>query len=180
MASLQDLRTSAQRAPGNMTFVSGLLAAGTTAGKFKTVTNTIVYLFDGQFKSYAPTDDIAFAAPTSSQLPNSYQQWALYSLSATYPAAASTFYMVLAFDSAGTVTVFQGSYSGQDLAFRGGVGKGDGLIPQIPDGFVPFGIIKVVHSAASTFVPGTTALTTSGNRTVTFYNVSLLPSTTTL
>lgn len=179
MASLQDLRSTALRAPGNMTFVSGLLAAGTNAGTFKTVTNTIVYAFDGVLKTYAPTDNIAVAAPTAAQLANEYQKWTLYSISAT--DVARTFYMVFAFDSAGTVTTFQGTYSGQDLTGRGGnMAKGDGLIPQIPDGFVPFGIIKIANPATLAFVPGTTALTTASSRVVTFTNINILPSATTV
>jgi hypothetical protein len=179
MASLQDLRSTALRAPGNMCFVSGLVAAATTAGLYKTVTNTIVYTFDGTFKTYAPTDNIAYAAPTAAQLPGEFERWAPYSISAT--DVARTFYLVGAFDSAGTVTTFQGTYAGQDLSRRGAnMGKGDGLIPQIPDGFVPFVVIKVANPASLAFVPGTTALTTASSRVVTIANVSVLPAATTL
>jgi len=188
MASINDLRTEASRIVGNMCFVSGLVDNATNAGLIKTVTNTIVYTVDGKLASYAPTDNIAFAVPTAAQLPYDYQRWISYDLgtavSATvkFAPAGCTFYSVYAFDSAGTVTCFQGDYAGQDLTFRGmPLQKGTGLIPQIPPGFTPFVIVKIVHTAAAVFVHGaTTALTDAGSRTVTFTNVSVMPSTTTL
>lgn len=163
-----------------MALTSGGAVVATTTTKFKTA-NAVTYLYDGQILSYGAADNVTVVAPTSSQITNNHQHWALYNLTTTTPAAASTFYVVAALDSAGAAVFFQGTYSGQDLTARGlPLVKGDGLIPQIPSGFVPFAIIKIAHSAAATFTWGTTALTTSGSRTVTFYNVGVLPSTTTL
>lgn len=181
MPALNDLGTAGERQFGSMSFNTGLVTNGTNAGTIKTVTNTVPFTVDGVFGAKAPTDNIAIAAPTSAQLANGYQNWRLYNLTTTSPAAASTFYAVFAFASNGDVVTFQGDYSGQDLKFRElGLAKGTGLIPTIPPGFAPFAIAKIVHSAASTFTWGTTALTTSGNRTVTFYNVSAIPAATTL
>jgi hypothetical protein len=76
---------------------------------------------------------------------------------------------------------FQGSYSGQDLTFRGmPLQKGNGLIPEIPTGFAPFAIFKIENPASLAFVPGTTALTTASSRVVTIKNVCTLPAVTTL
>lgn len=175
MPALNDLGTAGQRQLGTMCFNTGLVAAGTSAGTIKTVTNTVPFAVDGIFGAKAPTDNIAIAAPSAAQMPNGYEQWALYSIGSA--EAARTFYVVFAFAPNGDVVTFQGSYSGQSLVSRGGaVAKGDGLIPSIPSGFAPFAIAKIENPANLAFVPGTTALTTASGRTVTFKNVCALPA----
>lgn len=176
MSGLRDLMSSAARLPGNMCYADGGTTNGTNAGTIKT-TVAVPYTLDGIWYSKAITDNIALAAPSSSLLPNDYDRWRFYSIGAT--DVARTFYLVFALDSSGNVVTFQGAYSGQDLTFRGGgVAKGDGLIPNLPDGVVPFAIAKVANPASLAFVPGTTALTTASGRTVTFYDIAMLPSVT--
>lgn len=178
MPALNDLGTAGERQFGTMCFNTGLVAAGTNAGTIKTVTNTVPFTVDGIFGAKAPTDNIAIAAPSSTQLANGYLNWPLYNISAT--DVARTFYFVFAFASNGDVVAFQGDYSGQDLTFRGHpTAKGTGLIPSIPTGFAPFAVIKVENPAALAWVTGTTAWTTASSRTVTIKNVSAVPAATT-
>lgn len=182
MASLQDLRSAAARIVGNMALGTPWVTAVNTGGAatFKT-TNAILHLKNGKPVSRAALSAVALTAPTTSttdvygtaMTANEAAKWALY----TVPAGEVA-YIVLALDGASTANAvaFQGTYEGQDLTGRGGhLSKGDGLIPQIPDGFIPFAIIKLAY--ASAFIPGTTALDVSG---VTFADYGILPSVTTL
>jgi len=180
MASLNDLSSVAQRQFGTATFFSGLVAAATTAGKLKTVTNTIQFMVDGVWGTpLAATDNLTMAAPTAAQLPLEYGRWVYYNISAT--DVARTFYCVIAHNIAGEIVCFQGDYSGQDLTFRGmPLVKGTGLIPQIPEGFAPFAIVKVANPASLAWTMGTTAFTTASSRVVTISNVCVLPKATTL
>lgn len=177
MASLKDLPSVALRAPGNMCFTAAGSAVGGTTTKHKTA-NAVTYLYDGVFKSYGAADNVIVVAPTSTQLPYSFQEWALYNMTTAGPTAAVTFYVVAALDSAGAAVFFQGDYAGQNLAFRGKpLQKGTGGMPQIPDGFIPYAYMKFVFSTgASTFTWGTTALATAGNLTISFVDISMLPS----
>lgn len=176
--SLSDTNTSGLRQFGNMALASGAVAAGTGAGTIKT-TVIIPFTVDGVFNSKAVTDNIATAAPTLAQFPSNYLAWTLYSLAADN--VARTHYYVFALSSAGAVVTFQGTYDGQDLTMRGGgVAKGKSVIPNVPDGFVPFAIAKVVSTGATAWVPGTTLWSTVGGNTVTITNVGVMPSATTL
>lgn len=164
---------------GTMTTQTGLVAAGTNAGTIKTVTNIVHYAIDGILYAKAVTDNIATAAPTAAQLPTGWENWTRYSIGAA--EAARTFYCVFALNAAGDVVMFQGSYEGQDLTFRGmPLVKGDGLIPDIPAGFAPFAVIKVANPASTAFVTGTTAWATAGDLTVTIRNLSTIPTARTL
>lgn len=98
--------------------------------------------------------------------------------------ANSTVYYVLGVNAAGTVAVVQGTFAGQNLVppATAGVGAlaqagtsfvGDGSIPSLPDGYAPFGLLKIVTGAA-TFTPGTTNLNAS-NVTPTFWDIGLIP-----
>lgn len=74
----------------NQAFVSGLLAISATAEKFKTVTNTIVYTINGVFYSKAPTDNLVFSSGHTSL------------------AAGQSCYFVVALDTSGNVSTYQG------------------------------------------------------------------------
>lgn len=97
--------------------------------------------------------------------------------------ANKTVYYTLGLNAAGTVCVVQGSYAGQTLspdpAVGVGVSKmgatwvGDGSIPDVPDGYTPFGVLEVA-TGATTFTPGTTALD-AANVTVTYHEIAVLP-----
>lgn len=100
------------------------------------------------------------------------------------PALTKVYY-TLGFDSAGAISVAQGSYSGQKLNLdpTKGVGVsqggtswvGDGSIPDVADGVTPFGVLEIDTAAATTFTAGTTLLDAVGI-TVAYHDVSTLPS----
>lgn len=181
MASLQDLRSAALRLIGNMT--SGapatFAATGTAAATVKT-TGAITYTSNGKLKSKAALSGQALtAAPTTSSTKadgtaftaTEVTNWTQYVIPAN-----KTVYIVMALDGGGNVIVLQGEYDSQDLAFRGKMmAKGVSQIPEIPDGVTPFGLIKCAASVAITL--GTTASDTSG---LTYYDIGVLPATTTL
>ncbi len=77
-------------------------------------------------------------------------------------AIGETGYYVVGLSAAGAVSTYQGI----------------GVIPDVPDGITPIGIIKVVADTA-VFKPNTTALDAT-TCTFTFYDVSVLPATQTL
>ena len=84
--------------------------------------------------------------------------------------ASTTVYYVLCVNAAGTVRVVQGTYDGQPISYQGTSMVGKSVIPDIPDAFVAFAVLKVI-SGGSTFTPATTALTSIG----TFIDVNVLP-----
>ncbi len=71
----------------------------------------------------------------------------------------TTAYYVVALDTLGGVTTTQGFVT----------------VPDVGNGMVPVGIIKVVTNGATTFTANTTALDAVG-LTVTYFDVSVLPS----
>lgn len=81
--------------------------------------------------------------------------------------ASTTVYYLLLLNAAGTVSVLQGTYTGQ--TFTGAnIPVGDSSIPDPQDAaYCAFGLIKVVTNSSTTFTPGTTALDAAG-LTVTF------------
>lgn len=84
--------------------------------------------------------------------------------------ANTTVYYVLCANAAGTVRVVQGTYSGQQLSTQGLTVVGDGAVPDVPDTFVAFAVMKVT-TAGSVFTPAVTALT----GIATFLDVAVLP-----
>jgi hypothetical protein len=100
--------------------------------------------------------------------------------------AGVTAYYTLALNAAGTVSVVQGMFAGQKAGTDPTVGVGPaysmgasfiggGRVPDVPAGYTPFGVIKVVTAGAATFTPGTTALD-AVNVTVTYFDVAVIPS----
>lgn len=183
MNRLSDLNSAAGRALGNCSFNSGGLAINAaSAATFKT-TATINYAIDGVFYSKAAFTAQAFPATT-------------YTVKQGY----STFFLVY-LDAAGNVGVAQGVPFAPETDPADGVTKSRGyrvvpsnlpgaastiekggflrlhnspLIPDLPDGAAPVGVIKVVATSAD-FVPGTTALDAAGI-TATYYNLSYVPA----
>lgn len=157
--------------------VSSHVLAATGAAATVATTGAIVSRIDGITRSRAalagqslvPTHDIFGNAST-----------AVY----TQPIG-TTAYMVLGVNAAGAIAVVQGTYAGQNLVppVTSGVGAlanagtsfvGDGSIPNLPEGFAPFGLIKVVTSSA-TFTPGTTLLNV-GTIAFSYFDIGLIPS----
>jgi hypothetical protein len=78
----------------------------------------------------------------------------------TVQAISTTKYYLLCLDASGTATVISGTSTG---------------LPAIPDGVCPVGYVKIVTSAAGTFVPATTLLD-AAQVTATYVNLSCAPS----
>ena len=187
MSRLDDLNHAAIRALGNRSLNSAALAINAaSAATFKT-TATLNYTIDGVFYSKAAFTAQAFPATT-------------YTVKQGY----STFFLVY-LDAAGAVGVAQGvpfapetdpadgltksrAYrvlpsnlpGGASTIEKGGYLRSHNspLIPDLPDGCAPVGVIKVVATGAD-FVPGTTALDAAGI-TAAYFNLSSIPAAATL
>jgi hypothetical protein len=131
---------------GFVSLTSGAIAAGTTAGTFKT-TATITFTNNGIFKSKSATNNLTFSSGHTA-LGNS--QACLFGLW---------------LDASGNVTTSQGPI----------VAAGDPCpVPGAPAANrTPFGLIKVSTSSSETFTPGTSTLGT-GN-TVAYTDISAMP-----
>jgi len=168
---LQQLPLGPSRIAGNMCLTSGLAVIGATASAF-TTTVIVSYVIDGIIRALAAQTNTALAALVATDLPAAtgaqYLQPAGRAAFYTQPLGTTVYYLIGVI-AAGTVRVVQGTYAGQPLEPAGYTALGDGNLPDCPDGFVPFAILKVI-SGASAFVPGTTALTTIG----TFLNCQTL------
>jgi hypothetical protein len=79
----------------------------------------------------------------------------------TVQAASSTKYYMLGLNSSGTASVTTGTSS---------------ALPAVPSGVCPVGYVKIVTSAAGTFIPGTTLLD-AAQVTATYVNLSCYPLT---
>jgi hypothetical protein len=135
-------------------------------------TGTLTYVVDGVFKTKAALTAQSIAVT------HRFNGDAVTAADPAYvqPANTTVIY-ILALNAAGTVAVVQGSYAGQTIAFSRDLSKvltGQGGVPDLPDGYVPFGAIKVVLGA-TTFTPGTTLLD-AANVTATYFDLAHLPT----
>lgn len=180
MPSMRDLNSAAARLLGNMCLTAATLAAtGTSAATIKS-TGTINYTSGGKLKTKAALSGQAMtAAPTTSSTKADgtaftaaeVTAWTQYVI-----PAGKTCYIVVALDGGGNVIILQGSYTDQDLSFRGSpLVKGSSTIPDIPEGVTPIGIMKMAY--ASAFTLGTTATDVTG---ISYQDVAILPLATTL
>jgi hypothetical protein len=175
MPKLSGIGDASARLIGNCIQGRGAAAIGATASAV-TTSNAITSVIDGIARNVAAMTNQALVAlasadfvAASSALAQAWRQPA--GLVGFYvQPAATTVYYVLAVNAAGTVRTVQGTYQGQPLQ-PGIHALGDGTIPDVPDTWVPFAVVKVT-TTASTFTPGTTALT----GIATLYDVAVLPS----
>ena len=176
MSRLQDLTGAPVRdLLGNLCLSKAGLAIGTVKSGINTA-NTINFTIGGVYQTAKTAMTSQALAPGAAgnlfsrdgkQQGNTYVQ----------PANTTVFYTV-SLNAAGTVAFSQGTYAGQVLTdpTQNGVSTGgDGLVPNAPAGYTPFGVIKVV-TGATTFTPGAT-LFDAANVTTTFYDVAVLPNT---
>jgi len=90
--------------------------------------------------------------------------------------AATTFYILIVLDAAGSYKAIQGTYSGQSFTpFRGALGTGDLPDIAVANTYVPIGWIKVVN-ATNPFIIGTTFWNAAGVTTTTGDLLGVLPS----
>jgi len=87
-----------------------------------------------------------------------------------------TAYFTLGVNASGKVCVSQGDYAGEDLSqfFMGTTAVGTGAIPDVPAGYTPIGVIKIVNTSVGNFIAGTTLLDVAGI-TDTYTDVCVLP-----
>lgn len=177
MPQLSAIGHAAVRLVGNM--VNGpkpVLAINLGGAATVKTTGAINYTIDGIAYTKAALAAVALSAMAASDLASSLSNWLQPTgLNGAFSAqpANTTSYLVLALNAAGTVKVVQGLYTGQIPLVGMNVG-GQAKVPDVPDGFVPFGMIKVV-TGATTFTPITDALD-KASVTFTFYDLSVLPS----
>lgn len=152
---------------GSFAFVSGLLVAGTTAGLYKTVTNTIVYTVDGRLLSKAPTDDMGGTVV----LPASYGVNTNGSF--TGAVGGSTRLYGIYLNASGVASTVPGPIvNTAELA----AGTAPLHFPAPIKGRCCIGVARVAVTAGNTFVPGTTAWATAGAFTVSFINLFSIPA----
>lgn len=174
MAKISGLGSADARALANMVFTKGVLAINAASAATVKTTNAIVYSVDGVMYSKAALSAQAFSALVAADLSSAFANYTQPSgLTGFYvqPASTTAFY-VLAMNAAGTVRTVQGTYDNQPLVPNVNTAVGKSIVPDVPPGFTPFGIIKIVLGA-TTFTPGTTALD-AASVTATYYDVSVL------
>lgn len=143
--NLKDLVDEAVRTlVGTRCYTKSVVAIGGTASKVRN-TATTVYSINGIMYTKASTDD-------------------LWTLAGTTVAASSTCYFLLCLDAAGDPVVVQGTSTG-----HGEIPKTNGIPTACP-----IGELKVVTSAAGTFIPGTTLLS-AAQVTDTYTDLSCVP-----
>lgn len=173
MTTLNAATSTFAKLVGNAVLTKANAVIGATASAF-TTGNAITYAIGGVLRSLAAQTNTALTAMAQADIPGlpSNADWRQPSGSVGFyvQPANTTVYYVLAVNASGTVRVVQGTYDGQPLSQLGTTMVGKSVIPDIPDQFVAFAVIKVV-TAGSAFTPGTTALT----GLATFIDVSVLP-----
>lgn len=176
MSKLSDLTSAAQRLLGALVLTKANAVIGATASAF-TTGNAVQYMIDGIIRSLAAQTNTALSALVPASFVDAASQAAINFLQPagiagfyTQPAGTTVYY-VLCVNAAGTIRVVQGTYAGQPIVSQGLSAVGDGNVPDIPDTWAAFAVLKVV-SGGSAYVPGTTALTGIG----TFLDVGVLPA----
>lgn len=172
MPSLIEQTSAMARIIANRAANSGAAVIGGTAAAF-TTSVAVAYTIDGRYLSLGAQTNTALSALAAADLPASQSSWVQPSGASgfvTQPANTTNYY-VLCVNAAGAVRVVQGTWVGQLIVTNGVESRGNGDVPQIPDGVAPFALLRVV-SGGSTFLAGTTALTGVG----TFQNIEYLPT----
>lgn len=176
MPRLSDVSSAVRSLLGNASLAKGILAINAGGAATIKTTNALLFTVDGIQYTKA-----ALAAQAITPTHN----WLRQAGGAYVQPANTSVYYTLGVNAAGTIAVVQGSYAGQTFGTDPTVGvgsgsnmgtsfRGSGDIPDVPDGYTAFGLLKVVTGAA-TFTPGTTALD-AANVTVSYFDVCLLPS----
>lgn len=181
MTSLADSPTSAARLLGTRNAVRSVLAINAAAAATVKTTSALEFQVDGVMYTRAALSATALAALASADftggvgLPTGGYFQPSGSTAFYVQPASTTVYYVLVVNAAGTVRVVQGTYTGQPISSQGLTVVGKSVVPDVPDVWVPFGMVKVVTNSSTTFTPATTALDAAG-LTVTFYDIGVLPA----
>lgn len=172
MSQAKHLPTAAQRLVAYMNLSYAILAINLGGAATVKTTNAINYVAGGIVKTKAALAAQALTALSDTDItgyaqPNGLQ--AFYTL-----PASKTCYIVLVINAAGTVRAIQGTYDAQILGPASGYTQtGKSVVPDVPEEWTAFGMIKVV-TGATTFLPGTDALD-KASVTFTFYDLAFAP-----
>lgn len=181
MTSLVDMSSSATRLLGSRNATRAVLAINAASAATVKTTSALEYQVDGLMYTKAALSAQALTALATADftggagLPSGGYLQPSGSTAFYVQPASTTVYYVMVINAAGTVRVVQGTYTGQPLSSQGLSATGRSIVPDVPDVWVPFGMIKIVTNSSTTFTPGTTALDAAG-LTVTFYDVGVLPA----
>lgn len=190
MSKANSLTSLAARLAANMNFAKmGAAIANTAAAKVDALTAGVGSI-NGIMVTLAAQDELVLSALAAADLPSAqanYVQPSGLTGFYTQPAGTTVYYVIGAI-AAGTFKVVQGTFTPvavqnttldpMQMSASGGIASAGGgfyalgksVIPDVPDGFLPTAVMKVVTSG-SAYVPGTTALT----GLATFKDVSVLP-----
>jgi hypothetical protein len=152
---------------GSFAFTSGGLAAGSNAGTIQNAA-TITYTINGEFKSKSATNNVAIAYTGA----DVYSQNAV-ELNGGFTGAVggSTRLYGIYLDGAGTYSIEPGKIV-NTAQLAAGVAPLE--FPSNQRNKACVGAMRIVVTASTTFVPGTTALNASGV-TTSFINLSSIP-----
>lgn len=181
MTSLADLSSSAARLLGTRNATRAVLAINAAGAATVRTTSALEYQVDGVMLTRAALSATALVALASADftggvgLPTGGYFQPSGSTAFYVQPASTTVYYVMVVNAAGTVRVVQGTYNGQPLSNQGITAVGKSAVPDVPDVWVPFGLIRVATNSSTTFTPGTTALDAAG-LTVTFWDIGVLPA----
>jgi len=149
---------------GNLAFTSGALDDGTVAGTIKT-TATVTFTINGQFKSKGATDDVSIAYTGPSVYGDAGNG------AFTGQTGGSTRLYGVYLNAGGNFSVLPGPVVNSAALAAGAASL---QFPSAQRDKACIGVVRVVVTANTTFVPGTTALDASGV-TVTYINLSSVP-----
>ena len=128
----------------------GVVIGTSSAAKVK-ITNTTVFLFNGQFGSKA-TAEVAFTATT-------------HDITASATTVQEAMYLLSFSDISGTPVLTMGEIA---------TGSGNAVLPEIPAANTPIGAVRVAVAAGSTNFDASTDLLSAGHITDTFYSYGYL------
>lgn len=164
---------------GTVALSAGGITTATTTTDAKIV-NTITFMVDGFFKSKGATDNF-FVLPTTVSviLPGGSGSAPTVQSSAfgnDNGTGTATRYFFFGLDASGNAyTYISNAPAAAEITASGNPGDASNL-PLIDSGVCIVGMAKVTAANSATFTPGTTALSTAGNYTVTFYDIAMIPS----
>ena len=174
--SLADVPQGAiQSLIGTRAFSAGGLVNSATVTNAKCA-NTVVYTIDGKMYSKSTAVDmfvlpltVDYIAPGSAAPPVKVSS----AFGSATETAILTRYFFCGLDKDGTGYVYMSNAPSAAQASQDDAQQ----LPAFDAGVCMVGIIKVVVAAGSVFTPRTTSLVTAGAYTITFTDVSVIPST---
>jgi hypothetical protein len=161
-----DLPSYALRQLANCNISKAIVAINAAAAATIKTTNALLYSVNGVLISAAALAARALTLPPADA---KFTPIPFYNV-----PASTTSYILLVANAAGTVFAIQSQHQGRDLSFMNRPDKGDGNVPETPDGYTPIGLIKAVTNGATNWLPGTDALDKAGV-TFTFYDLLINP-----